>query len=949
MRLRCPVIIGRDGELARLRELVEGVRSGHGGAVGLVGEAGVGKTRLADEALRLAEGADLSGLVGRTTHIGQQTWLAPYAGALAGIAARDTRNPLPALADLRPLLAHLLPAFGDAAFPAIEPSPVLIGDAFVRAVAAATDGALVVLEDIHDMADDALSVLAHILATVAAEPIGVVCTLRPRAGSAADALEVLRRAAVETVRLRALGPDHAAQLALSCMPGLDMASELEALLAAAEGLPLLIEDLLAEAVDDGQLTQADTGWVWSAPWQVAVPEAYAQVVERRLTSLPPESAAVVRAAAVLGRRFTPAMLAAAADRPLDEIDSAVRHAVAAQLFDADGGAFRHALTRDAVLAGTPSSTRAVVARHAVEGVATFPPDMEPVQAELLATAGSPDDAATLLARVAAREAASGALASAGDRLSRARELAVDRTLAADLAVRHVRMLTTAGNLLGARAQVALMRSFLPVEQRIDVELALARSAVAAGDPSTAASDVLTAKSLMSADDRHWAELWAIEALVALVSPDNDRIRTAEHLAHRAVAAARELGDRRAECEAWLVVGRCARMRDLAEAEQAFSVALDLANADGLTVSRLRALHELGTVEMFRDVTADRLRLARQEGLAAGALVSVASIDINLAATLLMRGEYDEAVAVARGAAELAERIGVRDVLPIAWCWQGIAAGYQGDRGAAEQLFARAEATAPDDPDVASAANMLGRGVIALLREDRTAADAALARAAAHGQPLMSDPTQSIATLLLAVDGRQRLADIDRLPTVSHSQWTALWIDTARAVVVGRSDAELATTLLENNLRTLRRYPVFGLIALRQAGEAALVDGWGRPLTWLREVEREAAAGGHQLMASAARTLLRRAGARVTRQRAVDASVPDELRHRGITAREFEVLQLFVDRPTNTDLATRLHLSVRTVEKHVASLLMKLDLRSRADLHPLASSVAAERGWSPPMT
>jgi DNA-binding NarL/FixJ family response regulator len=84
-------------------------------------------------------------------------------------------------------------------------------------------------------------------------------------------------------------------------------------------------------------------------------------------------------------------------------------------------------------------------------------------------------------------------------------------------------------------------------------------------------------------------------------------------------------------------------------------------------------------------------------------------------------------------------------------------------------------------------------------------------------------------------------------------------------------------------------------------------------------------------------------------------VPQGLRRRGVTAPEFEVLQLFADRPSNADIADRLHLSVRTVKNHVASLLRKLDARSRADLQLLAvdgrraDRSGGEDGWSPPMT
>ena len=81
------------------------------------------------------------------------------------------------------------------------------------------------------------------------------------------------------------------------------------------------------------------------------------------------------------------------------------------------------------------------------------------------------------------------------------------------------------------------------------------------------------------------------------------------------------------------------------------------------------------------------------------------------------------------------------------------------------------------------------------------------------------------------------------------------------------------------------------------------------------------------------------------QRAVDTVVPARLRDAGVTAREFEVLTLVARRCTNAEIAGRLYLSPRTVEKHIASLLAKTGAPSRTDLARLAadSDPAGEHG------
>lgn len=71
--------------------------------------------------------------------------------------------------------------------------------------------------------------------------------------------------------------------------------------------------------------------------------------------------------------------------------------------------------------------------------------------------------------------------------------------------------------------------------------------------------------------------------------------------------------------------------------------------------------------------------------------------------------------------------------------------------------------------------------------------------------------------------------------------------------------------------------------------------------------------------------------RIARRRRASHVVPAALRERGVTRREFEVLDLIASGATNTDIADALHISVRTVESHVSSLLTKLGSASRAGL------------------
>ena len=77
---------------------------------------------------------------------------------------------------------------------------------------------------------------------------------------------------------------------------------------------------------------------------------------------------------------------------------------------------------------------------------------------------------------------------------------------------------------------------------------------------------------------------------------------------------------------------------------------------------------------------------------------------------------------------------------------------------------------------------------------------------------------------------------------------------------------------------------------RLVAEATLADGWDAPAAWLRESLAFFDARGDDRIASACRSLLRRAGVAVPRRRG-DEVVPPDLRAVGVTGRELEVLRL----------------------------------------------------------
>jgi DNA-binding CsgD family transcriptional regulator len=162
-----------------------------------------------------------------------------------------------------------------------------------------------------------------------------------------------------------------------------------------------------------------------------------------------------------------------------------------------------------------------------------------------------------------------------------------------------------------------------------------------------------------------------------------------------------------------------------------------------------------------------------------------------------------------------------------------------------------------------------------------------------------------------------------------------------AVALGRrGDAPAATALMREAHRGMRRAPLAGgLVNAFQVlvAGAAIRDGWGDPVGWLRESEAFFAAGGYDRTARRCRTMLGEAGAPVPRRSHGTSDVPAPLRALGVTGRELDVLRLVVGGRSNRQIGEELHLSTKTVERHLSNLFDRTGVRTRTALGELARS------------
>ncbi len=945
----CPVMVGRDEEARRLRAALAAAGTGCGRTVFLAGEAGIGKSRLVREVVRAAGESGLTVLAGRAVAGGAPTPFRPFAEALtsAGRAGR-----LPASEELgpfRPVLGRLIPEWRPPQPVPGEETPVFLGEAVLRLlrVLAPQAGCVLVLEDLHWADQETLALLEYLADNLAAERVLCLATLREEGGEAAALASALAaRGSAAMLALGRLDPAAMADMARACLDAAHLPAAVHEFVAGrAEGIPFLVEEVLAGLVREGALTERDGRWHAANLSTPGVPATFADTIRRRLDGMRAESRRVIGAAAVLGRRFDWALLGPVTGLAGAAVVAALREGTDLQLVVAerDGFRFRHALTHEAVLAGLLPPERTMLAGQALAAAEAAHPGLPgawcTLAADLAGRAGDAARAGALLLEAGRRDLAAGALASAEQTLTQARELIGPalRT-SVDEALTEVFAMSGQVDRAMETGKMLLARLGPPSPRAAHLHLGIARAAIAGARWAEAAASIDVARESAGAGPAQ------IDACAAQVAAGRGRLEEADRLARAALRAAEGSHEGQrvqpdVACEALEVIGRVARQRDLEAAERAFARAADLAGAHGLRLWRLRALHELGTIDQLRTESVDRLEQARELAVAQGALALTATLDLQIAAGLNKQFRADEALAAARRSADASRRFHLA-TLPMALIFQATAHAIRGEEGPMEDRIAEAVALAPGDQDVTGCAWGHCRATFCLLAADLDAAHARMTTGAGlllSSPATIAPPFLGLWPLLGALLGRNAASDAAsdaasaaarvRAAHGTRHLVVAALLGYADAVSAGRqgrtADAEAAFAAADRQMGPLVAW--YRQYARRLDVEAALADGWGEPVAWLREAAAYFAARGDDRVAAACRALLRRAGAPVPRP-AGDGDLPGSLRALGVTQREADVLRLVAQGLGNREIAERMFLSPRTVEKHMASLLSKTGLR-----------------------
>ncbi len=365
-------------------------------AVALVGDAGIGKTRIAQQLAKAAESSGFSvAWATCTSRSGRKTTWAALISQLIGIEATTptvaSRQRLRerlielGLLDLEGMIDDLLydvPSTTDSGVFKLVRHPaddqreerielkraaqrISLAEGVERFLTAFTEQTptLLVIDDLHQENTQALYVLNHVLETIKQAKLVVVVTYEPTLKVDLD---------VQALNVPDLNEEETDQVALAILHSSELGPRLKTLLwERSSGRPLFIEALLRKLLQAGYIERAQ-GYAELNPDADPdmVPDDVRELVVSRVDSLPPESQALLRGAAVLIEDFT-----AEALLPLSEIDDPAQvqaildDLCKAQLFeqlDANVYRFRHGLTQSVIYESLSRAQRLKIHRLAVD-------------------------------------------------------------------------------------------------------------------------------------------------------------------------------------------------------------------------------------------------------------------------------------------------------------------------------------------------------------------------------------------------------------------------------------------------------------------------------------------------------------------------------------------------------------------------------------------------------
>ena len=365
-------LVGRDREKAAMESALDEAREGRGLMIGLVGEPGIGKSRLAIEVLRRAE---TGGFTSAWTSSRSYATAFPYhlvsqlarqllrvtdgaapgtdaALRAAGVAADDETT-----ATWARVIDDVVGGSAEAEAELRDVSPAGKQRILVQAIGALLRARstqaplLLVLDDLHWADPASLAVVEELLTIIPELRVALLATYRSNWSHGWEG-----RSAYEQINLRPLRPEDARRLAAELATGASLPDELtEQVLERSAGNPLFLEELLhgERGADGGEPRR--------------LPASIHEMLLARLDALPPEARRTLQLASVVGMEFDEPIVADLADADPEATDEALRSLQRAELIQVREPAatdrsfvFRHPLIHEVAYGSLLTSARRAI-------------------------------------------------------------------------------------------------------------------------------------------------------------------------------------------------------------------------------------------------------------------------------------------------------------------------------------------------------------------------------------------------------------------------------------------------------------------------------------------------------------------------------------------------------------------------------------------------------------
>jgi class 3 adenylate cyclase/tetratricopeptide (TPR) repeat protein len=366
--------VGRDAEMAQVGNVIDRVVQGHGQAIALVGEPGIGKSRLAYEVIESCKG--WMALEGRALSYGSRTAFLSIASVLRALFdIQDTDS----IADVRDKIVQGLGKLGEGNAEILSAvlwlldipqedreGPAWIGldpavrrqrtiDSIKRLMLKLSQASplILLIEDLHWIDVESQAVIDALVEVLPYARILLMVTYRPDYEQSWEASESYSLIKVDPL------PAHVMETYASDMLGRDstLVDVRRKLIAHTEGNPFFLEESVRSLVETGVLKGRRGAYELSAPVnQLRIPSSVKSVLAARIDRLSREDKTLLQAASVIGRGVLVVVLSLVVNKPVSDVQSGLARLQRSEfLLEIRSSPrefiFNHALTHDVAYAG----------------------------------------------------------------------------------------------------------------------------------------------------------------------------------------------------------------------------------------------------------------------------------------------------------------------------------------------------------------------------------------------------------------------------------------------------------------------------------------------------------------------------------------------------------------------------------------------------------------------